>query len=53
MQFQEMLVLAAEVGGTQCCNQAGKIYPVHGKQRNCIMLELYLFGLFLGDKILD
>ena len=30
-----------------------KIYPVHGKQRNCIMLELYLFGLFLGDKILD
>ena len=46
-----MLILSTGVGGTQCCNQAGKIYPVHGKQLNCIMLELYLFGLFLGDKI--
>ena len=29
----------------------GKIYPVYGKQLNCIILALYLFGSFLGDRI--
>ncbi len=34
-----MLVLAAEVGGTQCCNHEGKTNPVPTSELNCNIEE--------------